>query len=122
MAYMRGDHYIWRDSDNFIHVWVRDGYDGWDACYEGEEEGSRRPGWANASGVSLSLDVMDEFVVMRLAQLLRDGRVCAAIDRVVGTDSTNAGNFGASDLVQNAAKLKAALSQIRLDEPEQSEA
>ena len=113
---MRGDHYIWCDSDNFIHVWVRDGYDGWDACYEGEE-GERHPDWENASGVSLSLDVMDEFVVMRLAQLLRDGRVCAAIDRVVGTGSTNS---GALDLVYNAEKLKAALSQIHFDEPEQS--
>jgi hypothetical protein len=119
MAYMRGDYYIWSDGVDRVHLWVKDGYDGWDRCYEGEQEGTRRPGWENASGVCLPGEVMDEFVVMRLAQLILDGTVGAAIDRAVDPHGRG-GSFGGMVLQQNAERLKAALVQIPLKMPEPS--
>jgi hypothetical protein len=117
MAYMRGDYYIWSDGEEQIHVWAKDGYDGWDRCYEGEVEGTRRAGWENASGVRLPEAVMDEFVVMRVAQLILDGTVGAAIDRAVDSDGRG-GNFGGMVLQNNAERLKVALGQIQLNEPD----
>ncbi len=114
MSYMRGERYVWTDTENWLHIWARDGYDAWDdtlwAC--DEEDGSRRPGYEEASGVSLPLCAMDEFVVMRLAQMIAEGTVGDAIDRAVA----NHGNFGGKVLEDNVDVLKAALSQIELSE------
>lgn len=115
MAYMRGDYYIWSDDADQIHLWVRNGYDDWDLNYAGEKEGTRRPGWEHASGVRLPEEVMDEFVVMRLAELLLDGKIGAAIDRAVDPNGRG-GNFGGTVLQNNADRLKAALGQIQLCE------
>jgi hypothetical protein len=27
---MRGDYYLWSDGAEVLHIWVADGYDGWD--------------------------------------------------------------------------------------------
>jgi hypothetical protein len=115
MSYMRGDHYLWRDDAGRLHVWVADGYDGWDeAIWAVDEEGKRHDGHLNASGVSISEKVMDEFVVMRVAEMVREGSVDEAIDRAV-TDY--GGNFGCQALAQSAERLKAVLRQVRFEEP-----
>lgn len=118
MAYMRGDYYIWSDAEDRIHLWIKDGYDHWDACYEAED-GARLAGYENASGVSLPEEVMDEFVVMRLAELIANGTVGAAIDRAIDPNGRG-GNFGGMILQENGETLKRILSQIELNMPKPS--
>lgn len=109
MAYFRGDNYIWSDGER-LHLWAANGYDAWDetiwAC--GDED-ARRPGYENAAGVSVAESVINEFVVMRFAQMLADGSVFDAIDR-----AAHVGNFGGMTLAKNADTLKAALAQIKI--------
>lgn len=47
----------------------------------------------NASGVSIPKEIMDEFVVMRLAQLLREGKLHETIARAIEDQ-----NFGSNAL------------------------
>ena len=68
MAYLRGDTYVWSSGDR-VHLWVGDGDDGW-----------RESGWAtgrlaDAAGVAVEQNTMDEYVVMRFAELREEGRV-----------------------------------------------
>ncbi len=118
MAYMRGDNYIWEDVSGF-HFWAKDGYDGWDdAIWAADEEnGKRRVGFENASGMSLHTDVTDAFVMMRVAHLIHEGKVDQIIDRATDPNDLG-GNFGSLLLARNAAKLKEAFSQIKLDDVE----
>ncbi len=115
MAYMRGNYYLWSDGDN-LHIWVADGYNGWDeAVWAVDDDGERSADRLNASGVSIPEKVMDAFVVMRLAQMIDESVVGKTIDRAV---SECGGNFGSLLLVKNTQKLKAALEQIKLDKIE----
>ncbi|HEX8464567.1 MAG TPA: hypothetical protein VF627_08105 [Abditibacterium sp.] len=121
MAFLRGECYIWTDESGF-HFWAKDGYDGWDlsswACYDdGSEDGHRIEGFENASGVSIREEVMDAFVMMRVAQLIYEGKVEEVIDRAAN-DLEFGGNTGGKMLQRNAAKLKDALSRIKLDDAE----
>lgn len=84
MAYLRGSTYVWSDGRR-LHVWVGDGEDGW-----------RESGWAedhpsDASGVSIALDVMDEFVMMRFAELIRDRTAQDAAERAIRAHHGNGG-------------------------------
>lgn len=118
MAYMRGHYYVWSDSEDWLHVWVTNGYDGWDeSIWACDENDKRHEGMENASGVRLPQKVMDEYVAMRIAELIIDGKVADTIDRVFSPEGQG-GNFGSMVLEKNKEKLKAALSQIKLDEPE----
>lgn len=115
MAYMRGENYIWHDAEDNLHIWSKDGYDGWDVIWAADETGeSRAEGYKNASGVSLPMDVMDEYVVKRLAQMIYEGMVEEAIERAI-TENTNIGGIV---LKRNATKIREALSQIKLDTAE----
>ena len=112
MAYLRGDTYIWDDESGF-HLWAKDGYDGWDTSWAADETGERRAeGYEEASGVSIHEEVMDAFVMMRLAQLIEGGKVDEAIER--GCNELG-GNIGSRALQRNAEKIKAALSQIKVE-------
>jgi hypothetical protein len=114
MAYMRGNYYLWSDGDN-LHIWVADGYDGWDeAIWALDKDGKRIADRLNASGVRIPEKVMDAFVMMRLAQMIDEDLVGEAISRAVGECG---GNFGSTMLAKNAKKLKTALAQIKLDKP-----
>ena len=111
---MRGKNYLWSDGTH-LHIWVADGYDGWDeAVWAMDEEGKRHEDRLKASGVSISEEVMDEFVVMRLAEMIDENLVKEAIDRAVA----HGGNFGAAVLVKNAENLKAAIRQISFNKQE----
>ena len=78
MAYMRGDYYLW-DDESGLHIWAHDGYDSWDKAgwhlRESDDDGEQYPvepthlkdGINNASGVSIHQEIMDEYVMMRLA-------------------------------------------------------
>jgi len=86
---MRGDNYIWHDGEN-LHLWVADGKDGWDQSvwYTGvtgkepndEDEGDPD---VKASGVLIPESVLDEFVVMRLAEMLQERKAREAVSRAV---------------------------------------
>jgi len=113
MSYMRGAHYLWTDGEQ-IHLWAAAGYDGWD-----------QSGWAHArglgtdavavrphpapSGVALPQTVADEYVLMRLAELIEDRTAVAVLDRTVVRQS---GNGGASALAEVAPALRQALAAL----------
>jgi hypothetical protein len=116
MAYLRGDIYIWDDVSG-VHFWNKSGYDSWDlAAWATDETGeNRRSGFEEASGVSVPMDVMDAFVMMRLAQIICEGHVEEAIDSAT---SKFGGNAGAKVLTKNAGAIKKALAGIKLSEPD----
>jgi hypothetical protein len=84
MAYLRGNNYVWSDGDR-VHVWVRDGDDGWNDSVWADGASS------GASGVAIDSNVMDEFVMMRLAELVRDRAASAAAERAIQRDNGNGG-------------------------------
>ncbi len=123
MAYMRGDYYLW-DDESGLHIWAKDGYDGWNVAgwHEIDETAEGEPilnpdhfvnGENTASGVSIHQEIMDEYVVMRLAEMLEEGIVEAAINRALDPDGRG-GNFGGMRLEANADILKQALSGLPL--------
>lgn len=109
MSYMRGDFYLWSDGER-LHVWAVDGYDGWDDSIwaEGLRSDQKTAG-ERASGVALPMDVIDELVVMRLAEIVDKRRFADAIDRAV---ARYGGNGGCVSLAAKAADLKASLQRL----------
>jgi hypothetical protein len=105
MSYLRGETYIWSDGDRF-HIWVADGYDEWDESDWGH--GQAASAEAHPSGVGISGEVMDAFVMMRLAEMIELNLVDSAVDRALVQGS---GNGGCNALLKNAANLKSALNQ-----------
>lgn len=110
MAYLRGDHYIWADGDDRLHIWVHDGEDGWRETWATDSDGSPIPGRENASGVSIPEAIMDEYVVMRFAELIGSRAVEATIDRALRFGKN--GNFGSEALAARAGALKAAVENL----------
>jgi len=103
MSYMRGDIYIWADSTH-VHFWSRDGYDSWD------EAVWNNPGQApGASGVALPQAVANEYVVMRMAELLDEGCVVAAIEQALRKFS---GNGGCLALAKHAGVLRKVATKV----------
>lgn len=110
MAYLRGDQYVWDDGER-LHIWVADGYDGWDESgWAVDEDGQRRSDAMNASGVSIPMEIMDEYVVMRLAQLLREGKLHETIAPAIEDQ-----NFGANALREDYREIEKALLGDRLE-------
>ena len=116
MAYMRGDNYLWSDG-NRLHVWVADGYDGWDeAGWHRVDDGDEYPvdpahleaGTNTASGVSISQETVDEYVMMRLAELISKGLDEDAMTRAVA-------KWAREPLKSYADKIRAALESIKDD-------
>src|SRR5262245_46089434 len=100
MSYMRGANYLWRGEDDRRHLWIDDGFDPWEET--GWAEGKvidPRP----AAGVAIRQEVMDEYVVMRIAELVESGEAAAAIDRAL---AQYGGNFGCSALMRSEKALR----------------
>jgi hypothetical protein len=76
---MRGKYYLWKD-DSLMHIWARDGYDYWDES-SWHQDNKQESSDIQSSGVALPHEVIDEFVVMRFAQLIETGRLTPAITR-----------------------------------------
>jgi hypothetical protein len=106
MAYTRGDHYVWSDGER-LHLWARDGYDGWDdsVWHEGDSGGRAEGG---PSGVAVPERLAEEVAVMLVAELVATGRLSAVVDRAIERWE---GNFGCCALMEVGGRLKA------LDEP-----
>ena len=51
MAYMRGSFYLWQDGAN-VHIWSRNGYDGWDESVWNQPDDSIVGGDNPASGIA----------------------------------------------------------------------
>ena len=111
MAYMRGDHYLWRD-DRSMHFWAVDGYDSWDESGWAEGRAPAVDGTGpgpTPGGVSLPQEVADEYVVMRVAELVGEGLLPAAVARAL---ARHAGNFGCAALRKLATPIVAALQPM----------
>jgi hypothetical protein len=119
MAYMRGDYYIWTDSSD-LHVWSSGGYDGWDRSNWHKQEGGearsshKKSGQVVASGVCIPQEVADEYVMMRLAEMIKEGIVDDVIDRTIDVDGRS-DNFGSRTLLQYADRLKEALQEVKAE-------
>jgi len=110
---MRGDTYIWHDGDK-LHLWVADGKDGWDQSVwytgitgkEPKEEGDPD---VKASGVMIPESALDEFVVMRLAEMLQQRKAREAVNRAISKWS---GNGGCLALNKYAEQLEAIFAKF----------
>ena len=100
MSYTRGDHYIWAGTDGRVHLWVADGEDNWAECGWNEGNPHPRPG-----GVGVLQDVMDEYVVMRFAELVRERQVQAAVDRALARHTDNGGCVALTTLADRLKQL-----------------
>ncbi|MEJ7714020.1 MAG: hypothetical protein WKF84_30275 [Pyrinomonadaceae bacterium] len=101
-------YYLWTDGGDVLHIWAADGYDEWDEV--GWAVNKRKDG-LKPSGVGLPEKVLDELVVMRLAQMLEEGLVDEAIERAI---SKHGGNYGCYPLAHNAEHLKEALKGVKI--------
>jgi hypothetical protein len=108
MSYSRGSYYIWSDGKR-LHIWARDGLDTWNepGGWAVREDGSYKPGYEGASGVSIPENVANAFAVMRFAELLEAGILDAIIDHLTKEDASR--YFGGEALQNRAADIKAAL-------------
>lgn len=108
MAYLRGDYYIWGDGEDRLHVWACDGADNWmDSGWARAVGPELLPTHQHASGVSIPVDVMDEYVMMRFAQLIDSATAKAVIDRAL-----RHGNFGGEALKKWADSIKRAVQGL----------
>ncbi len=112
MSYIVGRQYVWVD-DTHVHIWSAEGYDGWDesSWTQGFQAPTdrRSAAFGRPSGVSVRPKVADEYVVMRLAELVATGELSAAMDRAL---SNHGGNSGCQALAEHASPLRTALAQL----------
>ena len=112
MSYMQGRNYLWVD-DSHVHIWSAEGYDGWDESSWAQEfqapNDRRSAAFGRPSGVSVRQKVADEYVAMRLAELVATGELIGAIDRALANHD---GSPGCQALATHAPSLRAALEQL----------
>ena len=111
MPYMQGRIYLWAD-DSHVHLWSAEGYDGWDESTwvkEFEAPNDRRSAaFGRPSGVSVRQRVADEYVAMRMAELVATGQLGSVIDRTLQSHKDNS---GCKALAEQASFLRSALEQ-----------
>jgi hypothetical protein len=109
---MLGRQYIWVDPSH-VHIWSAEGYDGWDesSWVQGFEAPNdrRSAAFGRPSGVSVRQKVADEYVVMRMAELVASGELIGAMDSAL---AKHGGNSGCRALVEHAQALRAAVGQL----------
>lgn len=107
---MRGKYYLWTGGDG-VHLWAFDGEDGWkhsgwaESVKDWRAKRGQKPG-----GVCIPEEVMDEFAVMRFAELIDEGKVLKSIRRGVKN-----GNFGSYSLKYHSKQLIARISSMKPD-------
>jgi len=103
---MRGANYIFRGEDDRVHLWIDDGLTPWEESIWAEGKViDPRP----AAGVAIKQEIMDEYVVMRFAELVEQGLAAGAIDRAGAKDD---GNFGCRGLQRCAPALRSMLGAM----------
>ena len=112
VSYMRFPTYIWNDHQR-VHFWIPDGADEWEESGWGYAMRERTPDAnttdARPAGVGVPQEIVDAFVMMRVAELVRDGLVGPAIDCAL----EHAGNGGSMALVEHAVAIRQALVGVR---------
>lgn len=106
---MLGRQYVWVD-DTHVHFWSAEGYDGWDESswvqnFEAPND-RRSAAFGRPSGVSLRQKTVDEYVVMRMAELVSTGEIVETIDRAIAHHGEQS---GCQALTAQAGFLRAAL-------------
>jgi len=96
MSYFRGDPYIWSDGER-LHLWTASSY----VPFNDE---------AYAAGVQIPEATMDQFAVMRFAELLELGIAGKTIAEALGNT-----NFGGDCLRRHAATLQALITAFESD-------
>lgn len=116
MAYIRDENYIWDDGER-VHIWVADGFDHWQdsVWFEGakSEAGEGEDG-AGPSGVALTQDVADVYVVMRFAELVQERRVRTIVEDALRNHGGNGGCLALGGLA--AALLRSVEGLVAPDE------
>jgi len=112
LSYIVGRQYVWVD-DTHVHIWSAEGYDGWDESswvkgFEAPTE-RRSAAFGRPDGVSVRQKVADEYVAMRMAELVATGEVGRVIDRALANHGENK---GCRTLVERASALRAALEPL----------
>jgi hypothetical protein len=114
MSYMQGRIFLWAD-DSHVHIWSAEGYDGWDESTWGREfeapSGRQSSAFGRPSGVSVRRKVADEYVAMRLAELVAAGEMGTVIDRAL---ENHMGNRGCEALAKQASFLRSVLAQPKV--------
>jgi hypothetical protein len=107
MSYMRGDTYIWHDGEN-VHLWSADGKDGWDQSVwdtgitgKGPSDEEESDPDVKASGVMIPESVLDELVVMRLAEMIQERKAGEAVKRAISKWSGNGGCLALKNVRSN---------------------
>lgn len=112
MSYILGRQYVWVDATH-LHIWSAEGYDGWDesSWAKGFEPPTdrRSAAFGLPGGVSVRQKVADEYVVMRMAELVATGELGAVMDRALANHGANS---GCKALVNHAPALRAALGKL----------
>jgi hypothetical protein len=109
MSYMRGKYYLWSGADG-VHLWAFDGDDGWSDSGWGASVKQWKRKHQKPSGVRIPEPVLDEYVVMRFAELVDEGKVKATIRRA----SNNwRGNGGAISLLSHGRTLIARVGSMK---------
>ena len=102
---MRFPTYIWHDHRRG-HFWIPDGADEWEESGWGHamraSTDAATPADAGPAGVGVPQEIVDAFVMMRVAELVRDELVGTAIDRALA----RAGNGGSLVLVERADAIR----------------
>lgn len=122
MSYMRGDNYIWHDGEN-LHLWVADGKDGWDQSVwytsitgkEPSDEEESDPD-VKASGVMIPESVVDEFVAMRLAEMIQERKAREAVKHAISKWSGNGGCLALDKCAEQLDTVLAGLEDNVLEE------
>lgn len=115
MAYIKGDEYIWTgvaadeegNESEYAHFWTalnREDVSDWGRRYFDEN------GDDMAGGVAFSQEVIDQFVMMRFAEIVRNGNAEEVIERAAQVD-----NFGAMCLRNNRTQIIESVRQMRLE-------
>lgn len=94
MAYMRGNPYIWSDSE-YVHIWSANG----------AENISQMEGFSDcpaAAGLCLPHEQLDSLALMLFAELVRSGQLASSIERTLQTHSQN---FGVAALRELGARI-----------------
>ena len=112
MSYLRGKYYFWKGSDG-VHLWAFDGEDGWkDSVWAEAFKNSKRVRKQKPAGVCLPEPILDEFVVMRFAELIDERKLIATCRRAL---KKWRGNGGAISLSSHAKQIVAQMSSVKPD-------